>query len=388
MLISQPAADVFSRNLEMEQIRRSGIKSKSIWEYHYSRENSEFLSDSGYKSFYYGYDKSGRIHEYTKYMVFSDLTVKEIYTYGAAANINGAVRYNSAGDKIETIEYKYNKSGKLKTELHAAYLNTVRKWLYFSIVANINDINGGQLFADLQKDLEIEPIIEGYTITVNITDPEELNQYIVIGDEMDPTSLRFSWSQLSMESQKGLLSYEGPNRKEHTYHSKNIERVTYKYDKNGNLTSREDYNTAGDMIEKETYRYSGDNRLINFYKYNEDGKISSMETYSYNDKGRLHESSGLDPSGKTVGKLSYQYDENGNLSEKVWYSSTGEVNGIYRYTHDNQNRLTEEIKFRGENERENRIKYSYDENGNIAEIIRFDNNDKKDKLIKYIYEYY
>src|SRR4030095_11084588 len=387
-ITAQPATDLTKGNNEIDLIKKSNIKSISVWEYHYSKLHDNVLYDSGYKAFYYSYNNRGRVIEYTKYMVFSDLTVRENYTYNSADRLQTSTRYNSAGDRIETIDYKYTKTGKLKREIHTAYLNTVRKGLYFSIEANINDINGGQLFADLQKDLEIDPIIEGYTITVNITDPEELNQYIVIGDEMDPTSPRFSWSQLSIESQRGLLSYEGPNKKEHTYHSKNIESVNYKYDRNGNIALREVYNTAGDMIEKETYNYNGDNKLTNFYKYNENGKISSMERYAYDEKGRLSESTGLDPSGKAVGRITYKYDEKGNLSEKIWYSTSGEINGLYKYTYDNQNRLTEETKFRIENERENRITYNYDEDGNTLQIIKYNIEDKKDKLIKYVYEHY
>jgi hypothetical protein len=101
----------------------------------------------------------GRLTEYTKYQVYSDLTVKEVYTYDARNNIKQTTQYNSRGDRIETIDYKYSKSGKLKSEIHSAFLNSVRKGLYFSIEASINNINGGQLFIDLQKDLEIEPII-------------------------------------------------------------------------------------------------------------------------------------------------------------------------------------------------------------------------------------
>lgn len=376
------------KKTENELIKSSNIKSRAVWEYHYSKVIENALADSGYKSFYYRFDKSGRLTEYTKFMVFSDLTVRENYTYRIGDRLQTAVRYNSAGNKIETIDYKYNKAGKLITEIHTAYMNTVRKGLYFSIEANINNINGGQLFADLQKDLEIEPIIEGYTITINITDPEELNQYVVIGDEMDPTSPRFPWSQLSLESQKGLLAYEGPNRKEHTYRSKNLERIIYRYDRKGNLTKKEEYNTAGDMIEKESFTYNGDNQLTNYYRYNEDGNISSMERYVYDNAGRLTESSGLDPSGKAVSRISYKYDDNGNLTEKTWFNLNGEINGVYKYSYDNQNRLSEEIKFRGENERESRTKYTYDDNGNIMEVIKYNIDDKKDKLIKYVYEYY
>jgi len=382
---SQSSYDINRKNDSKELIKRSNIKSAAVWEYRYSTGNTEVLGDSGYKSYYFSYDNFGRITEYTKYHIFTDLTVKEIYSYEKTDLIKRTVRYNSAGDMIETIDYKYNSTGKLKKELHTAYLNRILPGVYFTIRAYVSD---DELFARLQDDLEIEPKLESYTITVNISDQEELNQYIVIGDEADPSSLRFSWSQLSLTSQRDLLSYKGPNRKEHEYVSKNIQLIEYKYDKNGNLTSRFVYNTANDLIEKETYRYNNANNIINFYKYNDDGKISSMETYAYDGSGRLSESTGLDPDGKASGRITYKYDESGNLAEKIWYNSKGEVNGKYKFLYNNENRIKEEIKFSSEDEKESSINYEYDALGNLILSIKFDANNKKDKLVKYIYYFY
>jgi hypothetical protein len=384
-IFSQPSIDVFSKNSNHSIIKLSNIKSRSVWEYRYSKEDDNILADSGWKSYYFGYDNTGRLTEYSKFQVVPELTVKENYIYGKSDNISIATRYNSAGDRIETIEYKYNRSGKLKTEIHTAYLNMVKAGLYFTILANIND---DDMFASLQKELEIDPILESYSITINITDSEELNQYVVIGDESEAASLRFSWGQLSVESQKKLLDYKGPNRKDHTYTSKNIQKIQYKYDVNQNLVSREVYNTAGDQIEKESWHYNASNKVTDYYKYNDNGKVSSMERYSYDEKGRLAESNGLDPSGKSVSKLVYKYNEYDQLVEKFWYSINGELNGRFVYSFDNNNNLKEETKFRGENEKESRTEYFYDVNGNIIKLIKYDINDKKEKIIKNIYEYY
>jgi YD repeat-containing protein len=384
-IFSQSSSDITLKNEEKELIKKSSIKSKAIWEYRYAGGNEEVLSDSGYKSYYFTYDDFGRITGYTKYHIFTDLTIREIYAYGKTDNIKRTVRYNSNGDMIETIDYKYNSSGKLKKEIHTAYLNRILPGVYFTIHAYVDE---NELFARLQDDLAIEPKLESYTITVNISDEEELNQYIVIGDESDPTSPRFSWSQLSVSSQRDILSYKGPNRKEHEYINKNIELVTYKYDKKGNLTGRSVYNTANDLIEKESYNYDDSNNRINFYKYNEDGKISSMEKYSYDSKGRLTEASGLDPDGKISGKLTYKYNESDNIDEKIWYDSQGEIKGRFKYIYNSENKLAEETKFTGENEKDSSLKYKYDAQGNILEIIKYNTDNKKEKLIKYLYDFY
>lgn len=381
---SQPVNNINQRNNERSSIRLSNIKSKTILEYHYSKTDHESLADSGYKSFYFAYDEQGRMTEYKKYHVFTDLTVKELYQYGKNDNIAVNTRYNSKDDRIETITYKYNKKGLLKSQIHEAYYNSVRTGVYFSIAANVNE---NEMFLEIQKELEIEPPLESYTIVVNITDPEELNQYIVIGDESDPSSPRYSWSQLSMESQRGLLAYTGPNKKEHTYLSKFLSRVVYKYDSKGNLTSKEVFNTAGDLLEKESYRYDTENRKTGYTKYNENSKPKSGEAYVYNAAGQLSESMGVEPNGETSGRLAFKYDDNGNITEKAWYNSAGELGGKYVYKYEG-NLMTEEIKLRSDGEKELTFKYGYDKDGNLSEIIKYDLNGNKDKLVKYIYEYY
>jgi hypothetical protein len=299
-------------------------------------------------------------------------------------NAGLVTRYNSAGDVIETIEYTYGKvSGKLIKENHTSFLNQIRPGIYFTIIANINE---DTLFSRIQDDFQIEPKLASYMITVNITDPEELNQYVVIGDESDATSLRFSWSQLTLENQRGLLAYTGPNKKEHTYLNKFLSHVDYKYDSKFNLTGKETYNTANDLLESEAYRYDSRNNKIAFYKYNEKGNVSSIEYYAYDSAGRLSETRGVEPSGKQVSRIVYKYDDSNKPVEKLWYGAGGEVNGITKYSYDSSNNLTEEIRYHGETEKESRTKYNYDANGLLQEIIKYDLNDKKEKMTKYLWE--
>ncbi len=381
---AQDQYNIDLRNFERNFIHKKKIKSKSVYEYRYSKEQDGVLADSGYKSFFYGYDDRGNMTEYSKFHVFTDLTIKEFYQYGKSDRIIQTNRYNSKNDIIEMISYKYNKKGQLKSELHEAYYNSVRVGVYFTILASVTE---SELFGRVQDELSIEPRLESYTIIVNITDPEEQNQYIVIGDETDPTSPRYWWSQLSMATQKELLAYQGPNRKEHEYISKFINEVKFSYDKTGNLIKREVYNTSGNAIEKESFKYDASGRRNSYTKYNEDGKAVSLETYSYDGSGRLIESAGVEPGGGITGRLSISYDENGNIKEKKWFNRFGEINGKYVYFYEG-NLLKEEIKYRGENEKESHNKYGYDEHDKLIDIVKYDINDKKERLIKYVYESY
>jgi len=381
---SQDNYNINSKNSEKEFILTNKIKSKSVWEYRYSKEQEGVLADSGYKSFYYAYDDRGNLTEYSKYHVFTDLTVKEFYQYGKNDRIIQTNRYNSKNDIIEMISYKYNKKGQLKSEMHEAYYNSVRVGVYFTILASVTE---NELFGIVQDELAIEPRLESYSIIVNIRDPEEQNQYVVIGDETDPSSPRYWWSQLSMTTQKELLAYQGPNRKEHEYISKFINEVKFSYDKMGSLTKREVYNTSGNTIEKEVFKNDASGRKTAYTKYNEDGKVVSMETYSYNSEGRLIESAGIEPGGGVTGRLSISYNESGEPAEKTWYNKFGEINAKYRYKYS-EGRLTEEIKYRGESEIEGRTMFSYDEKGIPEGYVKYDINDHREKLLKNNYEYY
>lgn len=92
-------------------------------------------------------------------------------------------------------------------------------WRYFKILANADD---DSVFLNLQDDLNIDPKLGSYTIIVNILDPNPANHYIVIGDETDPSALRFSWAQLKKENQARLLSWTGPNKE-------NLNKKKYNY---------------------------------------------------------------------------------------------------------------------------------------------------------------
>jgi hypothetical protein len=87
--------------------------------------------------------------------------------------------------------------------------NDPRTWKYFRINARATD---DSIFLKLQEELLIDPLLESYALTVNVLDPNPINQTVVIGDETSPDALRYSWSQLSKSVQDGLLNWTGSNK--------------------------------------------------------------------------------------------------------------------------------------------------------------------------------
>ena len=84
-----------------------------------------------------------------------------------------------------------------------------RTWNYFKILARSED---DSIFVIAQDDMGIDPKLESFSLVVNISDPNPQNQYVVLGDELDPSAQRFAWSQLSKRVQDGLKNWTGTNK--------------------------------------------------------------------------------------------------------------------------------------------------------------------------------
>lgn len=84
-----------------------------------------------------------------------------------------------------------------------------RSWKYFKIYARAED---DSIFITGQDDMGIEPKLESYTIVVNLTAGNSQNQYVVLGDEADPSAQRYAWSQLTKKVQDGLINWTGTNK--------------------------------------------------------------------------------------------------------------------------------------------------------------------------------
>src|SRR3990172_2536579 len=84
-----------------------------------------------------------------------------------------------------------------------------RTWKYFRILARTED---DSIFFIAQDDMGIDPKLESYTLVVNLVDPNPINQYVVLGEETDPTAMRFAFSQLSKRVQDGLINWSGTNK--------------------------------------------------------------------------------------------------------------------------------------------------------------------------------
>ncbi len=84
---------------------------------------------------------------------------------------------------------------------------SAKKWTYFRILADADD---DPIFVKLQDNLHIDPKMERYTVVIDIRSKNPNEQYILFGDESNP--LRYPWSQVSPDVQKGLLNWDGNSK--------------------------------------------------------------------------------------------------------------------------------------------------------------------------------
>lgn len=92
--------------------------------------------------------------------------------------------------------------------------NDPRTWTYFKILARAED---DSVFIRIQEDMGIDPMLESYSMTINVSDSIVTNQYLVLGDETDPSAQRYYWNQISQRNQEGLLKWTGSNKENLNY---------------------------------------------------------------------------------------------------------------------------------------------------------------------------
>ncbi|RPI18683.1 MAG: hypothetical protein EHM58_04225 [Ignavibacteriae bacterium] len=98
---------------------------------------------------------------------------------------------------------------KIRIPVNSDETSDPRTWKYFKMICRKDD---DSIFIKLQDDIGVTPLLDSYTIVVNILEPSKRNQFIVLGDELELTQMRFAWSQLSKPVQNGLIRWTKPNK--------------------------------------------------------------------------------------------------------------------------------------------------------------------------------
>ena len=155
--------------------------------------------------------------------------------------------------------------------------------------------------------------------------------------------------------------------------------ITYKYDSNGNLTTK-----AGGRWQRK-YTYNEKNQIISEY-YSQLQSKWEKAIYTYGESGKLLTKEVTNYSGYTS-YTSYTYDESGNLSQEEKNDSNNK-HDVITYTYDYTYPLNGSIVAVNEDNYQDgyyysseEINYEYDEEGRIKTETRLSRNKLAEKII-------
>ena len=154
-----------------------------------------------------------------------------------------------------------------------------------------------------------------------------------------------------------------------TYYENGKERESSRYDEEGLLREKREYNENGDTLLHLQNKADGTLLQNDYSEYFSDGKIRYHETHSMS--GREIQ----------ITKTYYQYDENGKISVETRINEYGESKTVYKYDANGQKIEVKEIDTNG---KEQKTVYKYDANGRKIEVKAIDINGKEQKTV---YEY-
>lgn len=190
------------------------------------------------------------------------------------------------------------------------------------------------------------------------------------------------------------------------------QRMTYKYDKKGNMTEFVNYSVRKDELKyRQTIAYNEDNNKVLenryngsehfqiYYDYHENGKLAkirkmklipALNKYELQDKRVFTHDQNvttikvMDPDDQVVKKIVNKYDDRGNLIEFNEYEPNGDRIKQISYAFNEDNMITKEEKYQKGNFIYSKS-YDYDKEGNLVEVQKEQPEDKY--VISKVYEY-
>ncbi|GGB79842.1 hypothetical protein GCM10007424_19970 [Flavobacterium suaedae] len=164
-----------------------------------------------------------------------------------------------------------------------------------------------------------------------------------------------------------------------------VDKVTYVYDDNGNLTGENLYLNNDKVVVKNAYKYNENNQKVSYTRYDKNSEILFNTQYEYKgDNLILEETRGKE--GEVEYSRKMTYDDNGNMLSKISYDSYDDSETIEKFVYDGKgNKVTWDVQKNGEPFL--KINYTYNENGDVTGVRTYNNIGKAIEERKYTYNY-
>ena len=183
-----------------------------------------------------------------------------------------------------------------------------------------------------------------------------------------------------------VLNNQGYKIEKSLYNDKDalISRLTYEYDDRHNVTKEQKYNPDGTLTEKNEFNY----------KYDDSGKKTEKAwkngrkvKFAYDDFGRIKDETYYLADGSFERRESFMYDINGNVLEDISYKSDESIGLKIIYRHNDKGLKVEETWFDLGSKFIIKYLYNYDEFGNVIKLQWLDKNNKVYRTYKHTYNY-
>lgn len=147
----------------------------------------------------------------------------------------------------------------------------------------------------------------------------------------------------------------------------NLTKYIFKYDDNGNVIARYDYNSDGSLRFKSTIVYDDNGNGIEDNIYNSDGDLKYKHIKKYDNKGNRIEDNVYNSDGSLLKKRTIKYDDNGNKIEINGYINDplGYSKKKSTFIYDDKGNEIEEIRY----DFSTKNTFKYDVNGNVIESL-------------------
>jgi RHS repeat-associated protein len=352
----------------------------SASDYAYDSDN-KLIASTGAPGFTttYNYDTYGNLLSTT-----DPLGVSTSGTY----DTNGLYLTNSTDKNGNTTDYTYNESGAsmpvgtlssatLNSPTDSSGITTSYTYNHYNQKKTITDDlgNATTLSYDVNRKLLTRVLPDGATTTFTYYPARDIVSGALVKNEIDPlgNSVTFKYNKvgnvISREDRNGNItaySYDGLNRLEEEVDPFQNS-VKFSYDGNGNVTQQIDRNGNVTM-----FAYDAANRLVTKtdpegnifqYEYYADGKLKN-EIYTVN---------------STLVTTHYDYNALGHPETRTVGYGSGDTR-LFQYRYDALGRLVKTIYPKGNYET-----ITYDNNGNTRYTRSFDSSDVQLRQVEYIY---
>ena len=164
-----------------------------------------------------------------------------------------------------------------------------------------------------------------------------------------------------------------------------VDRMTYVYDKDGNLTEENLYLGTEIIQIRNLYKYNNKNQKVSDIRYDKDSNIIFHTEYEY-DGDKLITKKVTNGNNETEYLEKMSYNAKGELEMKTTLDNFDGIETIERYEYDdNGNKISRTVE--KNNELYMKVNYAYDEKGNLIKLAVMDNTENPVDTRTYTYTY-